>query len=164
MIQEAKPKNCVVCGNQFKPFYTTDRFCSTKCAQKHSSSRHNHKLTFKKSIRFREPVSRTRAKAKAKARDNYRCRLNGVDGHICSGRSEAHHILYLSEGGTDNGWNLITLCGLAHATVHSRKSEWQLRLLKMVGGNDWFDKIDFEKLSDNVKKKLEYLREEDDSI
>jgi 5-methylcytosine-specific restriction endonuclease McrA len=43
-----------------------------------------------------------------------------------------HHILYLSEGGKHEAQNLITLCHLCHALVHSDKKKWQKVLLTYI--------------------------------
>ena len=157
MINEAKPKKCRVCNTLFTPHMTTDRFCSPTCAVKFNSSKINHYTTYKKAKAHREPVARTRAKATAKSLDNWNCVLNGLDGHRCSGSREAHHILYLSEGGVDEQWNLITLCGKMHKIVHSNKKLWQPKLLKIRNGKDWYNVIDKSQLSENLVKKLSYL-------
>ncbi len=31
-MKEVKPKNCAVCGEEFKPFRSTQRVCGTSCA------------------------------------------------------------------------------------------------------------------------------------
>ena len=35
-LKKVKNKKCKVCGESFKPFKTTDRYCSSKCAYKDS--------------------------------------------------------------------------------------------------------------------------------
>ena len=156
---EAKPKKCRVCGTQFTPYRSTDRFCSPKCATDYQkgSAKSLKTRAFKQSVRQREPVRRVRMKLLAKQRDHYVCKLAGVIPHTCDNRREAHHILYLSEGGVDELWNLITLCAYAHHQIaHGDKSlQWQL--LSIVSGRDWYDKIDRSELSGAVSKKLEYL-------
>jgi len=44
-------------------------------------------------------------------RDGWRCAAPG-----CSSRRnlEIHHVVYRSRGGSDDGWNLITLCRFHH--------------------------------------------------
>lgn len=46
-------------------------------------------------------------------RDGYACALCGDVRHL-----QIHHILHRSEGGTDDAWNLITLCDKCHAIAH----------------------------------------------
>lgn len=48
-------------------------------------------------------------------RDNYTCQCCG-EKHV---RLEVHHIIYRSNGGTDDESNLITLCEGCHAKVHN---------------------------------------------
>ena len=47
-------------------------------------------------------------------RDNYTCQICGKK-HV---RLEVHHIIYRSQGGTDDENNLITLCKDCHSDVH----------------------------------------------
>lgn len=53
------------------------------------------------------------------ARDRYRCRY-------CAGTSflHLHHIIYRSQGGIHEPWNLITLCEEHHSLMHSDKRRW----------------------------------------
>lgn len=50
-------------------------------------------------------------------RDNYTCQICGKK-HI---RLEVHHIIFRSQGGTDDENNLITLCEDCHSEIHSGK-------------------------------------------
>jgi 5-methylcytosine-specific restriction endonuclease McrA len=56
-------------------------------------------------------------------RDDGRCRL-------CSKRAtDAHHILYRSQGGLDEPWNGISLCRACHEKVHAEGGQtWRPRL------------------------------------
>jgi hypothetical protein len=45
------------------------------------------------------------------ARDGYRCQVPGCS---CRRFLEVHHIIYRSHGGSNDGDNLITLCGFHH--------------------------------------------------
>jgi len=49
-------------------------------------------------------------------RDGWRCRR-------CKSRNNlhAHHVVWRSEGGRDETWNLLTLCQACHDQVHSYK-------------------------------------------
>ena len=50
-------------------------------------------------------------------RDKYTCQICGAK-HT---RLEVHHIIYRSQGGTDDEHNLITLCADCHAAIHAGK-------------------------------------------
>lgn len=50
-------------------------------------------------------------------RDNYTCQICGKKNI----RLEVHHIIFRSQGGTDNENNLITLCGDCHNGIHNGK-------------------------------------------
>lgn len=52
-------------------------------------------------------------------RDDYRCRGCGNTRHL-----ELHHIIFRSQGGTDEADNLVTLCRRCHQRTH-RNSEWR---------------------------------------
>lgn len=52
-------------------------------------------------------------------RDNWRCRKCGTARNV-----EAHHIVYRSQGGSNDLTNLILLCNRCHAVVHSDKRRW----------------------------------------
>ena len=95
----------------------------------------------------------------AKQRDHFRCMLAGREQHECDMRREAHHILYLSEGGPDELWNLVTLCGYAHHEIAHKSKRWQAPLLAIVNGTNWYDTIEKNALSDTVLQKLKYLSE-----
>lgn len=43
-----------------------------------------------------------------------------------------HHIIYRSEGGPTDYWNIIVLCERCHRMVHSNKRKWQPRLQKIL--------------------------------
>lgn len=43
-----------------------------------------------------------------------------------------HHILYRSEGGPTELWNLIRLCERCHIMVHENKRKWQHKLQKIL--------------------------------
>lgn len=56
------------------------------------------------------------------------------DDQICSicgtGWSpEIHHIIFRSQGGPDEAWNLITLCKVHHQEVHRNPDRWPRWLL-----------------------------------
>ena len=64
-------------------------------------------------------------------RDNYRCRLCGI-----GDRLEVHHIVYRSQGGPDEAWNLITLCQMHHQAAHQREVQpWVLLTMVELGAS-----------------------------
>jgi hypothetical protein len=165
-VKLKKCKNFAECHNTFKPFRTTDRFCSPQCAHKAQppvTRTAIHTKQFKAAVQRREPVSRIRAKERARERDHYQCLLRGVVAHICDSRREAHHIIYLSENGVDKDWNLITLCGIAHHDIAHKNKGLQAQLLEIVSGANWYDVAYDKDLPENVKQKLSYLLSTRDS-
>lgn len=68
-------------------------------------------------------------------RDSHRCRGCGLS----KGPLEVHHIIYRSQGGKDEAWNLITLCrgchGRAHGTNGPRVVPW--RWFAILRANVW---------------------------
>jgi 5-methylcytosine-specific restriction endonuclease McrA len=60
-------------------------------------------------------------------RDKRRCR-------VCGRRAtDTHHILYRSQGGPDEPWNLICLCRACHELVHREgPAVWRTKLHAMV--------------------------------
>lgn len=53
-------------------------------------------------------------------RDGHRCKFCGKAGDL-----EIHHVNYRSQGGPDEAWNLILLCGAHHQLMHTSKKKWQ---------------------------------------
>jgi hypothetical protein len=152
-----KKKKCKSCPNMFMPYRSTDKYCSPKCAMVGGSQKAERTRMYHQAKQHREPVARVRAKKAAKERDHYQCMLVGVEGHQCDFRREAHHILYLSEGGPDELWNLITLCGFAHHQIAHADKKWQPVLLTIVNGEGWHARLFKPSLSLAVQKKLNYL-------
>lgn len=72
-------------------------------------------------------------RAAIRERDGHRCRWCGARGGL-----EVHHILYRSQGGGNEGWNLITLCGACHRKAHSNKKKYQPLLL----GAQWLHYVE----------------------
>lgn len=78
--------------------------------------------------------------ARAAANREFQDRIKGLDGGLCQnpkcGNSwywkmqvQAHHIQYVSDGGTNEDSNGITLCALCHRAAH-RSRAWVLGLLQ----------------------------------
>ena len=51
------------------------------------------------------------------------CAVNGLDGHECRGRIEAHHVRLGTDGGVgmkpSDHWT-VPLCGTAHRSLHDK--------------------------------------------
>lgn len=60
-------------------------------------------------------------------RDGWRCRNKA-----CGMRNSlhVHHVIYRSQGGVDESWNLITICNECHDLVHACKM-----YISVVGDN-----------------------------
>lgn len=73
-------------------------------------------------------VEYARIRAVVLVRDKGRCRL------LCGrAATDTHHILYRSQGGPDETWNLISLCRWCHDLVHSEGPEkWRATLHQMA--------------------------------
>ena len=54
-------------------------------------------------------------------RDHYRCRI--CDKSVIAGGIDPHHIIHLSQGGSDEIDNLILLCRVCHIKVHTGQME-----------------------------------------
>ena len=61
-------------------------------------------------------------------RDNYTCQH--CKGKSKDNRLEVHHIIYRSNGGSDNQENLTTLCKSCHDKVHNNEIELNLKGIK----------------------------------
>lgn len=83
-----------------------------------------HRITAKSIARAER---RSRWRALVVGRDEGRCRLCGKRG------TDAHHILYRSQGGTDELFNGILLCRACHETVHAEGGRtWRPRLYALT--------------------------------
>ena len=60
-------------------------------------------------------------------RDSYTCQVCGAK----NTRLEVHHIVYRSQGGTDNEDNLITLCEPCHHKIHTEEIDINLKPKKL---------------------------------
>lgn len=163
-----KEKKCraVGCTNTFRPYRSTDKYCSPKCATDSAATKVKVDKAYKK-LRYksREPASRTRAKAAARVRDGGICQLRWIVGDPTNHwqRIQVHHILYLSEGGPDEGWNLITLCENCHHNLAHKSKKWQPYLLELVNGKDCFETLMSHEMSPTLRQKLRYFRDDYDN-
>lgn len=122
-------KRCKSCKDYFptEEIITTNlgNFCTScfGCAEKRYPTKIGKpKLTKKRGKRGGAPPE---VKEKIRARDKHRCRWCGSPILL-----EVHHVEYRSQGGTHDGYNLITLCKAHHDKAHSHKKAWQ-RTLKL---------------------------------
>ena len=67
----------------------------------------------------------------AKIRDGQQCQICGVALPVPFGRLEVHHIVFLSQGGSDDVENLATLCDLCHAVIHEHMGPTWVGLAKL---------------------------------
>ena len=91
-------------------------------------------------------------KAYVRYRDGYKCQ-------VCKGESgsdvlHVHHIVFRSQGGTDNPSNLITLCETCHKAIHDGSLKVKLRRRKKVD----LDDVSF--VNSINRKIVEMLKEE----
>ena len=91
-------------------------------------------------------------KAYVRYRDGYKCQ-------VCKGESgsdmlHVHHIVFRSQGGTDNPSNLITLCETCHKAIHDGTLKVKLRRRKEVD----LDNVSF--VNSINRKVVEMLKEE----
>lgn len=135
-------KSCVVCGNEFTAWLTTDKYCKYSCFL---TDLKNAKVSRKQNPRS---AARIRSKSAARKRDNANCRLQGhlppdLDHSMHRRNTQVHHIIFLSEGGPDRQWNLITLCEYCHHNIaHKFKNDWQGQLLEIINGSEWLESIE----------------------
>ncbi len=89
--------------------------CSEACARAY---RYDRKP--RAAIKQKAPNSATLipddVRAKVVARDDGRCRFCGTPRGV-----DLHHVVYRSQGGKHTPDNLLSLCGVHHALVHSSK-------------------------------------------
>lgn len=62
-------------------------------------------------------------------RDGYKCQNPYCEGDSLIDKAP-HHIKYKSQGGSDEEWNLVTLCMACHDKIHNRGT---LKCEHMVG-------------------------------
>ena len=115
------------CKHQNCPNLTHGRFCETHAKQE---SKRYEKYD-------RDPESRKRyGAAWRRIRKRYisahllceRCKLEGK----LNPAEQVHHIKLLSEGGTHDTGNLISLCAHHHSQLHAEQGDrwgWELRLM-----------------------------------
>jgi 5-methylcytosine-specific restriction endonuclease McrA len=70
-------------------------------------------------------------------RDGWRCRSCGSRNNL-----HVHHIIFRSQQGPDEMWNLITLCSSCHDGVHKdvKDGEYGLRIWNHLDGTVWMQR------------------------
>lgn len=89
-------------------------------------------------------VSRSRSPWRAQVLEVYGLTCVASSIGPCTGRIEAHHVKYRSQGGEDDWRNGIPLCGHHHRLVHSRdvliSPAWLMTdALEYLAGIGWVD-------------------------
>lgn len=124
--QKKETVPCAHCGAELRlyPSQVHDyNFCNRFCQGQHNSSL----FSGANNARWKGG-NRQYFQAQARIRDNHRCVVCGFDL-----ATDVHHITPLSEGGTDDFSNLLTVCPnhhrLAHLGIinleHLRRSDWE---------------------------------------
>lgn len=109
-------KVCPICGKEFEPHSGMAVYCSPQCARKAATARNIDNI-------------RERSKMKGKINDrlfyafNFECAVcNWSLGSFEYGPGngcEMHHIIPVSEGGTNDESNLVLLCPNCHKLAHT---------------------------------------------
>jgi len=153
MRKEVKYKECAdkSCQNEFKPFKTTDKYCSSKCFYKNTKPLKKSAIVINKENRkkhlqglrekvmrnstdikskayksaFKSEFDRQRGKIKKRLRREYGCLVCEKCGTTRSIQFSTHHIVYRSEKPShselNNLRNLIHLCFDCHEGYHKDK-------------------------------------------
>lgn len=96
------------------------RSCSKECNQAIGSAWAQHTLVIERQQKGKRPMFFWyRIRGECFERDDYRCRTCGKDIRLENKPGEAHHIIPISEGGTNELSNLETLCYDCHKLKHS---------------------------------------------
>lgn len=113
-------RKCNVCNTYWaaSTFYRPG-ICSLDCFIEKAKAK-NRRRSERRTARYGTSSLTIATKRRVRNRDGNRCRW-------CSDPDElqVHHINYRSQGGPDEDWNLITLCGECHRRAHGNKRVWQ---------------------------------------
>lgn len=63
-------------------------------------------------------------------RDHWKCRSCGSRNNLC-----VHHIVFRSQQGPDEEWNLITVCSRCHSGIHVDVQEGTMGLVIVLPAN-----------------------------
>jgi 5-methylcytosine-specific restriction endonuclease McrA len=79
-------------------------------------------------VKLRLPEDEYRALCKSiLQRDRWKCRSCGMRNNL-----HVHHIVFRSQQGPDEAWNLITLCNACHSGIHVDAREGVMGLVIVV--------------------------------
>lgn len=175
-MKEIKPKECVVCGDDFMPFKTTERVCSLTCALAYAKSDVDKKnaKAWRKEKKIRKEGLKTHKDylndLQKVFNEFIRVRDKGKPcvscGCIVEGNGHASH--FFSVGSHPNVRfnedNVHVSCVECNLHRHGNLAEYSLRLPKRIG-QERFDmlvvkaKQSLLKLSiPEIKEKIEYYR------
>lgn len=127
--KEFKPYYCKQCGKLVFESYGSNRYCSRKCANKHSISNEQKKKISIQIIKFWDKKGRKekpikipksildlskRTITKILKRAHQGCMICGWNEATC----DIHHIIPKKQGGSDNNDNLIVVCPNCHRKIH----------------------------------------------
>lgn len=121
---------CAGCGehyiSEFTSFYRKKRWCNNPSCKEVIDEKvktFNYKKRQKKIERgtYRNGVSQELRKSILE-RDNFTCNLCRIE-NTNPGKMQVHHIVPVSDGGLDDGNNLITVCKSCHTSIH--KNGWR---------------------------------------
>lgn len=135
---KARCSNCKGFFPQPEFFYSNSlqRLCTERCFNEwrgKSESLKPSAVKAKRAMKRSKPAKIPIAlRMEVRARDGNKCRWCGKQG------VEVHHIHYRSEGGANEGSNLILLCDGCHRRAHSSKRVWKPILLATL----WFHYVD----------------------
>lgn len=144
-------KKCADCEKSFRPYKSTDKYCSPKCALKHFKPLKSKPKIYKpkikptKSDNFKKEFDKQRKKIKNNLIKKYGLLICEKCGTIKTIQFSTHHIIFRSETPShpelNNLLNLIHLCYDCHESFHtikiSRNYLIKERNLNNLFGNIW---------------------------
>ena len=113
---------CEYCGNQvvggrLKHHWKT---CSKECNEKVNGAWAHHTLTMERELKGARPTFFWwKIRNECFGRDGWKCQRCGKDIRTTNNPGEAHHIIPISEGGSNKLENLKTFCYGCHKIEHS---------------------------------------------
>lgn len=77
---------------------------------------------------LRDPEEYNALRLRVLRRDGWRCRWCGVRSGL-----HVHHIIFRSEQGLDETWNLVTVCHKCHDEIHAYRLSIEVAIGNHVG-------------------------------
>ena len=106
------------------------RICSSECLSAYMDRNRPSRPAIKAKRALKKAKAETTlplaVRQAVRARDGLRCRWCGAGGE------QVHHVLYRSQGGSDDLHNLVLLCTGCHSRAHSSKKAFQPILLAYI--------------------------------